>query len=264
MATWFDLIIPQHFLYGLSSTWLAPSMSLWVRGVSSQKQVRFISATRANIQDCDTEKMVEINVLCVHKKLCSKRVAAVLMHEIARQVHLEGTFPAFTRRGWHYQSVSAPAGTGIAPETHGSWWTARVNQGKLECGQWIQRMFQHAPSPHQVPRTGSSVTWLSAMSQAEGEPWFYPHENGLDTFVMENANSETSWALTRFSPPTRVWRLLIVSTMFTPRPSSRPREQHPCPRQNERVWRVQHTGSCGKQNLQEKLMFGIGVGGLQC
>ena len=57
--------------------------------------------------------MVEINFLCVHKKLRSKRVAPVLIKEITRRVNLKGIFqamytggvvlpkPVATCRYWH-------------------------------------------------------------------------------------------------------------------------------------------------------------------
>ena len=38
--------------------------------------------------------MVEINFLCVHKKLRSKRMAPVLIKEITRRVNMEGIFQA--------------------------------------------------------------------------------------------------------------------------------------------------------------------------
>ena len=43
--------------------------------------------------------MVEINFLCVHKKLRSKRVAPVLIREITRRVHLQGLFQAVYTAG---------------------------------------------------------------------------------------------------------------------------------------------------------------------
>lgn len=43
--------------------------------------------------------MVEINFLCVHKKLRSKRVAPVLIREITRRVHLTGLFQAVYTAG---------------------------------------------------------------------------------------------------------------------------------------------------------------------
>jgi glycylpeptide N-tetradecanoyltransferase len=44
-------------------------------------------------------KMVEINYLCVHKKLRSKRVAPVLIKEITRRVNLTGVFQAVYTAG---------------------------------------------------------------------------------------------------------------------------------------------------------------------
>lgn len=43
--------------------------------------------------------MTEINYLCVHKKLRSKRLAPVLIKEVTRRVHLEGTFQAIYTAG---------------------------------------------------------------------------------------------------------------------------------------------------------------------
>lgn len=59
------------------------------------KLLAFISAVPATIRIYDkTLKMVEINFLCVHKKLRSKRVAPVLIREVTRKVNLEGIFQA--------------------------------------------------------------------------------------------------------------------------------------------------------------------------
>lgn len=43
--------------------------------------------------------MVEINYLCVHKKLRAKRVAPVLIKEITRRVNLQGIFQAVYTAG---------------------------------------------------------------------------------------------------------------------------------------------------------------------
>ena len=42
---------------------------------------------------------VEINFLCVHKKLRSKRLAPVLIKEVTRQCHLTGIFQAIYTGG---------------------------------------------------------------------------------------------------------------------------------------------------------------------
>lgn len=43
--------------------------------------------------------MTEINFLCVHKKLRSKRLAPVLIKEITRKSHLENIFQAVYTAG---------------------------------------------------------------------------------------------------------------------------------------------------------------------
>lgn len=66
-----------------------------VRVTKSNKLVGFISAVPANIKVYEkTVRMVEINYLCVHKKLRDKRVAPVLIKEITRRVNLQGIFQA--------------------------------------------------------------------------------------------------------------------------------------------------------------------------
>lgn len=41
----------------------------------------------------------EVNYLCVHKKLRSKRLAPVLIKEVTRQCHLKGIFQALYTGG---------------------------------------------------------------------------------------------------------------------------------------------------------------------
>ncbi|KAI9453987.1 N-myristoyl transferase [Lactarius psammicola] len=67
-----------------------------VRVSSNRKLVAFISGVPAHIPHLSA---VEINYLCVHKKLRSKRLAPVLIKEITRQCHLKGVFQAIYTAG---------------------------------------------------------------------------------------------------------------------------------------------------------------------
>jgi glycylpeptide N-tetradecanoyltransferase len=49
--------------------------------------------------DFSSMRATEINFLCVHKKLRSKRLAPVLIKEVTRQVHLKGIFQAIYTAG---------------------------------------------------------------------------------------------------------------------------------------------------------------------
>ncbi|XP_051872065.1 glycylpeptide N-tetradecanoyltransferase 2 isoform X3 [Pristis pectinata] len=105
---------PQFLQWALRPPGWLPQWHCGVRVSSNRKLVGFISAIPANIRIYEIEKkMVEINFLCVHKKLRSKRVAPVLIREITRRVNLEGIFqavytagvvlpkPVATCRYWH-------------------------------------------------------------------------------------------------------------------------------------------------------------------
>jgi glycylpeptide N-tetradecanoyltransferase len=73
---------------------------LGVRVKTSKKLVGFITGIPANIQVYDkTMNMAEINFLCVHKKLRSKRLAPVLIKEITRRVNKENIWQAVYTAG---------------------------------------------------------------------------------------------------------------------------------------------------------------------
>ena len=74
---------------------------LGVRASKTKKLVAFISAIPANVKVQSTSDLpvVEINFLCVHKKLRAKRLAPVLIKEITRRVNLTGVFQAVYTAG---------------------------------------------------------------------------------------------------------------------------------------------------------------------
>jgi len=66
-----------------------------VRGSKNKKILAFISAIPAQMRmNANEQPLVEINFLCVHKKLRSHRLAPVLIQEITRRVNCEGIFQA--------------------------------------------------------------------------------------------------------------------------------------------------------------------------
>ncbi|GAO49241.1 N-myristoyl transferase [Saitoella complicata NRRL Y-17804] len=71
-----------------------------VRVASSKKLVAFISGIPLDLRVRDRVlKASEINFLCVHKKLRSKRLAPILIKEITRRCNLEGVFQAIYTGG---------------------------------------------------------------------------------------------------------------------------------------------------------------------
>ncbi|CAJ0639488.1 8925_t:CDS:10 [Entrophospora sp. SA101] len=78
-------------------------LKVWHAGVrvtASKKLVAFVSGIPGNIRIYNSrQNLVEINFLCVHKKLRSKRLAPVLIKEITRRSHLQGIFQAVYTAG---------------------------------------------------------------------------------------------------------------------------------------------------------------------
>lgn len=73
---------------------------LGVRAKESKKLVGFISGVPADIQVYDSKmKLIEINFLCVHKKLRLKRLAPTLIKEVTRRINLMGIFQAVYTAG---------------------------------------------------------------------------------------------------------------------------------------------------------------------
>ncbi|KAL0581560.1 glycylpeptide N-tetradecanoyltransferase [Marasmius crinis-equi] len=71
-----------------------------VRVKSNRKLVAFISGVPVKLRVRNHQFIAaEINYLCVHKKLRSRRLAPVLIKEVTRQVHLKGVFQAIYTGG---------------------------------------------------------------------------------------------------------------------------------------------------------------------
>jgi glycylpeptide N-tetradecanoyltransferase len=105
---------PEFLRWALQPPRWLKEWHVGVRVAKSGRLIAFISAIPAEIRVFKKAlKVVEINFLCVHKKLRSKRLAPVLIREITRRVNLTGIFqavytagvvlpkPVTTCRYWH-------------------------------------------------------------------------------------------------------------------------------------------------------------------
>lgn len=71
-----------------------------IRASGSRKLVAFISGVPVTLRVRSKEvKCSEVNFLCVHKKLRTKRLAPVLIREITRRCHVVGTWQAIYTAG---------------------------------------------------------------------------------------------------------------------------------------------------------------------
>ncbi|XP_017773407.1 PREDICTED: glycylpeptide N-tetradecanoyltransferase [Nicrophorus vespilloides] len=183
-----------------------------VRVVKSGRLVGFISAIPATLNVYNkTQKMVEINFLCVHKKLRSKRVAPVLIREITRRVHLTGCFQAVYTAG-----VVLPKPVGTCRYWHRSLNPKKlieVNFSHLSKNMTMQRTLKlyKLPDKPRTPgfrkMTGADVPKAHKLlsqylkkfdlapkfSVEEFQHWFMPRTNIVDSFVVENDGDITDF-----------------------------------------------------------------------
>ncbi|EST05533.1 Myristoyl-CoA:protein N-myristoyltransferase, N-terminal [Kalmanozyma brasiliensis GHG001] len=86
---------PQFLHWVLKHPGYHRTWHIGVRVVSTSKLVAFISGIPHELRVREKSyQSTEINFLCVHKKLRSKRLAPVLIKEVTRQCHLTGVFHA--------------------------------------------------------------------------------------------------------------------------------------------------------------------------
>lgn len=91
---------PDFLTWALTPPGYSQSFHLGVRLTKSNRLMAFITAVPAKVRVYDvTKDMVEVNFLCVHKKLRSKRLAPVLIKEITRVVNFTGVFQAVYTAG---------------------------------------------------------------------------------------------------------------------------------------------------------------------
>lgn len=90
----------EFLLWAVTPPHFNPDFLFGVRSSKTKKLVAFISGIPAKIKVHEKEvDIVEINFLCVHKKLRAKRLAPVLIKEVTRRVNLTGVFQAVYTAG---------------------------------------------------------------------------------------------------------------------------------------------------------------------
>ncbi|XP_058118917.1 glycylpeptide N-tetradecanoyltransferase [Anopheles ziemanni] len=176
-----------------------------VRVVKSGRLVGFISAIPGTLNVHKKEqRMVEINFLCVHKKLRSKRLAPVLIREITRRVNLTGIFQAVYTAG-----VVLPK-----PVSSCRYWHRSLNPKKLievkfsylSRNMTMQRTIKLYKLPEQPKTPGFRKlretdlkavhklleTYLQRFNltpvfdEEEMRHWFLPQNGIIDCFVVED------------------------------------------------------------------------------
>jgi len=90
----------EFLIWALTTPGYRKEFHLGVRSSKSGRLMAFITAIPATVRVHHKEvQMVEINFLCIHKKLRSKRLAPVLIKEITRRVNHTGVYQAVYTAG---------------------------------------------------------------------------------------------------------------------------------------------------------------------
>ena len=206
---------------------------LGVRAKTSGKLVAFITGVPARMRVKDkVVEMAEINFLCVHKKLRSKRLAPVLIKEVTRQVHLKDIWQASYTGGSELPT----------PISKCQYWHRSLNPKKLiEVGfsSLAQRMtmartikLYKLPEDAQIPgirpmELGDvpAVTKLlqnylqnfllaPVFTEAEVEHMLVPQPDVVDSFVVEDSTTHELTDFTSFyTLPSTVTRSTSHSTL---------------------------------------------------
>ncbi|GLV38320.1 N-myristoyl transferase [Carabus blaptoides fortunei] len=183
-----------------------------VRVIKSSRLVGFISAIPATLQIYEQAlRMVEINFLCVHKKLRSKRVAPVLIREITRRVHFSGIFQAVYTAG-----VVLPKPVGTCRYWHRSLNPKKLIEVKfshLSRNMTMQRTLKLYKLPDQPKTPGfrkmtvadvpkahmllkeylSKFNLAPIFSEEDFRHWFLPQVGIVDSFVVMQDNEITDF-----------------------------------------------------------------------
>ncbi|KAJ1984705.1 glycylpeptide N-tetradecanoyltransferase [Dimargaris verticillata] len=188
--------------------WKTP-WNIGVRVASTGRLLAFISAIPMTLRiHHHVRPMVEINFMCVHKRLRSKRLAPVLIKEITRRVNFEGIFQAVYTAGaylptpvancrYYHRSLNpkklVETGFSFLPP---NWTMARLAKScKLPAQPTIPRLRPMVPSD--VPSVRSLINTYMRRTCRFGPVfetdedvahWLLPVNNVVWSYVVESVD----------------------------------------------------------------------------
>jgi len=209
--------------WALSPPGYLKSWHLGVRVKTTQKLVGFITGIPANMQVYDARRrMVEINFLCVHKKLRSKRLAPVLIKEITRRVNKEDVWQAVYTAGvvlprpvsecrYYHRSLNPKKLIEVGFSHLGPRMTMARTIKLYKVPDTPQLSGMRKMEPKDIGRVFELVsTNLKKFSmhpefeQDELAHWMLPREGVVYSFVRENGDGEVTDVCSFYSLPSQI------------------------------------------------------------
>ncbi|KAJ0981082.1 hypothetical protein J5N97_009337 [Dioscorea zingiberensis] len=184
------------------------SWHIGVRVKVSKKLVAFITGVPARIRvRNEVIRMAEINFLCVHKKLRSKRLAPVMIKEVTRRVHLENIWqaaytagvviptPIATCRYWH-RSLNPKKLIDVGFSRLGARMTMsrtiklyKLPDSTVTPG-FRKMELRDVPAVTRLLRDYlSQFTVAPEFDENDVEHWLLPVENVVDSYLVESPES---------------------------------------------------------------------------
>ncbi|CAE7365427.1 Nmt1 [Symbiodinium natans] len=199
------------------------SWHLGVRVKGGGKLVGFITGIPANIQVFDkVVQMAEINFLCVHKKLRSKRLAPVLIKEITRRVNRENIWQAVYTAGvvlprpvsecrYHHRSLNPKKLIEVGFSHLGARMTMARTIKLYKVPESPQLSGMREMKKEDVPRVHGLVSnYLKKFhlhpdfSPAEVEHWMLPRPGVVYCYVRENGKGEVTDVCSFYNLPSSI------------------------------------------------------------
>lgn len=213
----------EFLLWALTPPGFRTDFLFGVRSSSNKKLVAFISAIPARVKVHDKEvDMVEINFLCVHKKLRSKRLAPVLIKEVTRRVNLTGIFQAVYTAGavlpvpvassrYYHRSLNPKKLVSVGFSRLGN----RMTMARM------QKLYKLPNDPLTLgirPMEEKDVEGVAELlnahlaqfqlkilfSKAEVAHWFLPRAKVIDSFVVESNEGKITDFLSFYHLPSTI------------------------------------------------------------
>ena len=200
----------DFLLWALTPPGFHQDLLFGVRSTKTRKLVAFISGIPAHLKAYEQEISVgEVNFLCVHKKLRSKRLAPVLIKELTRRANLHGTFQAIYTAGvvlpvpvasarYHHRSLNPKKLVHIGYSRLGS----RMTMARL---QKLYRLPAACSTSGIRPMLASDVDGVHALlnsylekfslklffSREEIAHWLLPRQGVVNSYVVETDGKVT-------------------------------------------------------------------------